>query len=239
MKKLISNLSESWQKILYNENDKIQMKLISALDKKVFSLDKICPKQESIFRCFSFFEPEDTKVVILGQDPYHSFDRTGNPVANGLAFSTNNGYLAPSLRNIFKELKTDLGITRNDTDFSDIAKQGVLLLNTVLTVSPNRPLSHDKIGVSGIHSWQYITSYVIEKVTELANPVFLLWGKKAQSKEGFIYSHSDNPIIIRTSHPSPYSARRGFFGSKCFSKVNEALRNKGKSEINYQKSLLE
>ena len=161
------------------------------------------------------------KVVILGQDPYHGFGQ-----AHGLSFSVQKGtLLPPSLRNIYKELQEDLGgELSTEGDLSHWAKQGVLLLNTVLTVEEGNANSHKGMG------WERLTNRLIESLNELNHPViFILWGKPAQDKEKLITNPSH--VILKAPHPSPLSAYRGFFGSKPFSKVNEILIQQGQTPI--------
>ena len=161
-------------------------------------------------------------MVIVGQDPYH-----GEGEAMGLSFSVNDGFkLPPSLKNIYKELYEDLGVTRLSGDLTDWTKQGVLLLNSTLTVVKDSPASHAKLG------WDKFTDEIIKKVNEKDTPVvFILWGNFAKTKKELI----TNPkhLIIESNHPSPFSARKGFFGSKPFSKTNEFLKKNNIKEINW------
>ena len=158
----------------------------------------------------------------MGQDPYH-----GENEAMGLSFSVRRGVRTPpSLRNIFKELNDDLGIERIDTDLSDWAKQGIFLLNTVLTVEKDKANSHKDIG------WEIFTDFVIKEINDkLDNVVFILWGRYARDKKRLITN--PNHYIIESAHPSPLSAYNGFFGSKPFSKTNEFLKSKRLKEINW------
>ncbi|PKN02727.1 uracil-DNA glycosylase [Candidatus Dojkabacteria bacterium HGW-Dojkabacteria-1] len=184
----------------------------------------IYPSKELIFRALELTPFENIKVVILGQDPYH-----GEGEANGLAFSVNKGIkLPPSLRNIYKELESDLGIkTPNHGDLTSWASQGVLLLNSVLTVEKDRPASHRNIG------WEEYTDSIIREISEKKeNIVFILWGKYAQSKKDLIDVRKH--LVISSPHPSPFSANRGFFGSKPFSTTNTYLKSKGKKEIDWR-----
>ena len=182
----------------------------------------IFPPRQNIFRALNLCDYEDVKVVILGQDPYH-----GENEAMGLSFSVRRGVRTPpSLRNIFKELKNDLNIDRCDTDLSDWAKQGVFLLNTVLTVEKDKANSHKEIG------WEIFTDYVIKEINDkLNNVVFILWGRQARDKKRIITN--PNNYIIESAHPSPLSAYNGFFGSKPFSKTNNYLKAHNKKEINW------
>ncbi len=185
----------------------------------------ICfPKYEDIFNALKLTPYKDVKVVILGQDPYH-----GVGEAHGLSFSVQKGVkLPPSLQNIYKELYDDLGIMITDTgDLTPWAKEGVLLLNSVLTVEKDKPASHKDLG------WEILTDYIIKLLNIKKDPVvFILWGNFARNKKMFI----TNPkhLIIESSHPSPFSARNGFFGSKPFSKTNAFLKANGMKPINFK-----
>lgn len=191
----------------------------------------IYPAQEKIFNAFLLTSLESTKVVILGQDPYH-----GPGQAEGMAFSVPNGIpLPPSLQNIFKELDQDLGgylfqerIKDKKGHLSGWAKQGVLLLNAVLTVEEGKASSHAGRG------WEEFTDVVIQKISEKKEGiVFLLWGKYAQNKASLI--DTTKHTILTAAHPSPLSAHNGFFGCKHFSKTNEILRKNKQSEIDWGK----
>ena len=184
----------------------------------------VYPPRSQVYRAFELCSLEDLSVVILGQDPYH-----GPNQANGLAFSVNKGEkLPPSLQNIFKELHDDLGIPIPRTgNLTSWAKQGVLLLNALLTVRANEASSHRNIG------WEIFTNSVIKKISdEKTGIVFLLWGKYAQEKEFLI--DTSKHFILKAAHPSPFSAASGFFGSKHFSKTNEILKREGKEPINWK-----
>lgn len=184
----------------------------------------ILPQKEDVFRALDLVPPSDVKVVIVGQDPYHGKDQ-----ANGLAFSVNKGLpLPPSLKNIYEELESDLDIwTPRHGDLTRWAKQGVLLLNSVLTVYENQPASHYLFG------WEMFTDQIIRELSKNhSNIVFVLWGKKAQSKRLLI--DSTKHLIIESAHPSPLSASKGFFGSKPFSKINKYLKEIGKHPIDWR-----
>ena len=173
----------------------------------------IYPPKEDIFAALKNTSYKDVKVVIVGQDPYH-----GEGEAMGLSFSVHEGIkLPPSLKNIYKELEDDLGIKPvNSGDLTKWTKEGVLLLNATLTVVKDTPNSHSKLG------WDKFTDYVIKKINAKDEPVvFILWGNFARSKKEFI----TNPkhLVIESTHPSPFSARNGFFGSRPFSKTNDFL----------------
>lgn len=181
------------------------------------------PKEEFVYRALELTPIDKVKVLILGQDPYH-----GENQANGLAFSVNKDTkLPPSLKNIYKELNSDLGIkTPTHGDLTTWAKQGVLLLNSILTVEKDKPASHRKLG------WEEYTDRIIKQISkERENIVFILWGKYAESKIDLI--DTNRHLIISSPHPSPFSARKGFFGSKPFSKTNNYLKEKGIKEIDW------
>ncbi len=181
----------------------------------------IFPGEKDVFRAFNLTAYKETRVVIVGQDPYHT-----PGVADGLAFSTRADKLPPSLRNIFKELEDDLGIKNSSGDLSSWAQQGVLLLNRTFSVRSGQPLSHDFLN------WKVFTDFVLEKLNDHPSPlVFVLWGKEAQALEKNI---DDRHAIIKSAHPSPLSAYRGFFGSGVFAKINEALINFGYQPIDFK-----
>lgn len=184
----------------------------------------IYPPGPLIFSAFEHTPFDAVKVVVLGQDPYH-----GPNQAHGLSFSVPTGVaLPPSLLNIFKELRADIGMPIPSTgDLSAWAQQGVLLLNAVLTVRVNEPASHAKIG------WMDFTNQVIKTISaQKQGVVFLLWGKFAQEKEVLI--DGTRHLILKAAHPSPFSADKGFFGCKHFSKANAYLVAQGKDPINWQ-----
>lgn len=212
----------SWDEVLYDEMQKSYFKYIKEYVKEQRLIKTIYPAAEDLFNAFKLTDFKDIKVVILGQDPYH-----GEKEAMGLSFSVRRGVRTPpSLRNIFKELYTDLDIRRENTDLSDWAKQGVFLLNTVLTVEKDKANSHKDIG------WEIFTDYVIKQINDrLNNVVFILWGRQARNKKGLITNPSH--YIIESAHPSPLSAYNGFFGSKPFSKTNNYLKKHNKSEIKF------
>lgn len=191
-----------------------------------YNTKTIYPPKEDIFAALKNTSFKDVKVVIVGQDPYH-----GEGEAMGLSFSVHDGIkLPPSLKNIYKELEDDLGIKPvSSGDLTKWTKQGVLLLNATLTVIKDTPNSHFKIG------WDRFTDYVIKKINTKDEPVvFILWGNFAKTKKSFI----TNPkhLIIESAHPSPFSARNGFFGSKPFSKTNEFLKKNNIKEIDWDLS---
>jgi uracil-DNA glycosylase len=223
---MANSLDPSWQAVLQPEFDKPYMvKLKQFLLKEKESGQIVYPKNADIFNAFNTTHFDDVKVVILGQDPYH-----GAHQAHGLSFSVQKGIAIPrSLSNIYKELKTDIpGFTiPTHGNLEEWAKQGVLLLNATLTVRASTPGSHQKQG------WEEFTDQVIKTISDKKEGiVFILWGAFAQSKAALI--DDKKHFIIKSAHPSPFSADRGFFGSKPFSKTNEILRKEGKKEIDWQ-----
>jgi uracil-DNA glycosylase len=183
----------------------------------------VFPPAQDVYAALDLTSFESTKVVILGQDPYH-----GNGQAHGLSFSVRaNTPIPPSLRNIFQELFTDVAIQRQQNgDLTEWARQGVLLLNTTLTVREGEPGSHQE------HGWQHITDTVISALNEkTTRVVFVLWGAHARKKK--ILITQTHHVVIESAHPSPLSAHRGFFGSKPFSQINSALEGAGLSPINW------
>lgn len=212
----------SWDLVLHDEMQKSYFKYIKDFIKEERLSKTIYPPAKDLFNAFRLTDFKDIKVVILGQDPYH-----GEKEAMGLSFSVRRGVRTPpSLRNIFKELKDDLKIERTDTDLSDWARQGVFLLNTVLTVEKDKANSHKDIG------WEIFTDFVIKQINDkLNNVVFILWGRQARDKKRLITNPSH--YIMESAHPSPLSAYNGFFGSKPFSKTNNYLIAHGKTPINF------
>jgi uracil-DNA glycosylase len=215
----------SWADLLKEEKQKEYFKnIVSFLNSERRSGNVIFPKKENIFNAFTLTPFEDIKVVILGQDPYH-----GEGQAHGLSFSVPVGTrLPPSLKNIYKEISTDLGLEfGNNGCLESWARQGVFLLNSVLTVESGKPASHAKIG------WETFTDEVIRKISEHKNGViFLLWGNFARSKKSLI--DTKKHTVLESPHPSPFSAYSGFFGSKHFSKANEKLKMQGLNTINWE-----
>ena len=213
----------TWNEILSEEMKKDYYQELLAFVQKRREEVSVFPEEKNVFRALELTPFESVKVVILGQDPYHGFGQ-----AHGLSFSVQKGIpLPPSLRNIYKELQEDLGgELPTEGDLSHWAKQGVLLLNTVLTVEEGNANSHKGMG------WETLTNRLIESLNELNHPViFILWGKPAQDKEKLITNLSH--VILKAPHPSPLSAYRGFFGSKPFSKVNEILIQQGQTPIRW------
>jgi uracil-DNA glycosylase len=217
-------LQNSWAPLLAEEFEKPYYRELREFLKEEYATRTIYPDKNDIFNALHFTDFEDVNVVILGQDPYH-----GPGQAHGLSFSVKPGVkLPPSLRNIFKELNDDLGCYVPDNGYlKKWSDQGVMLLNTVLTVRAGEANSHRGKG------WEIFTDKIITLLNEREKPViFILWGKPAQSKLKLIDESKHK--IITSVHPSPLSARRGFFGSKPFSKVNALLRELGEEEIDWQ-----
>lgn len=216
-------IGNNWDKILEEEYHKEYFVNTIKYINKAYKERPIFPPKNYILRALSLTDYDDVKVVILGQDPYHGIGE-----ANGLAFSVNDGIkLPPSLKNIYKELNSDLGLDIPNTgDLTCWAKEGVLLLNSVLTVEKDKPASHKNLG------WEKFTDAIISKVNEKETPVvFILWGNFAKSKKSLI----TNPkhLVIESSHPSPFSCNYGFFGSRPFSRTNEFLKKNNIKEINF------
>ena len=220
---MLQDFPKNWLSFLKNHDLKKQLLSIEARLEEEIKLGKIIfPKRENIFRSLQLVQPYEVKVVILGQDPYHNFNQ-----ADGLAFSVSNFQsLPPSLINIFTEIENDLNIKiEKKGDLENIAKQGVLLLNSILTVEKNNPGSHKNIG------WEKLTDIIISSLSLMGNIVFILWGNFAKKKSNLIDNNIN--LVINSSHPSPFSAHKGFFGSKPFSKCNDYLISKGKEPIKW------
>lgn len=207
------NIAPSWRKVLEDEIDKSYFKNLMSFVAQEYQTKTIYPPAANMFSAFDYTSFEKVKVVIVGQDPYH-----GPHQANGLSFSVNQGVpFPPSLQNIFKELKEDIGVAiPSSGDLSAWAKQGVLMLNATLTVQDAKAGSHQKKG------WEQFTDAVIQQLAEKReNLVFILWGSYAQKKGANI--NRDKHFVIESAHPSPLSVYRGFWGSKPFSKTNQFL----------------
>ena len=217
-------IQNDWLEPLKPEFKKPYYEKLYAKVKEEYSTNLIFPPADDIFNAFDFTPLSEVKVVILGQDPYH-----GDGQAHGLCFSVKPDVdVPPSLVNIYKELQSDLGCyVPNHGYLEKWAKQGVLLLNTVLTVRAHQANSHRGIG------WEEFTDAAIRILNEQDRPiVFLLWGKPAQSKKSML--HNAKHLILTAPHPSPLSAHRGFFGCKHFSQTNELLKEQGLSPIDWQ-----
>ena len=217
-------LTDSWLKPLKNEFELSYMKDLNLFLKKEYNLKKIIyPDKKNYFKALDLVDLKNVKVVILGQDPYH-----GPGQAHGLCFSVQDGIkFPPSLKNIFKELQSDLGITiPKSGNLERWGEQGVLLLNSVLTVEDGKAAAHQKKG------WEQFTDKIIEVVNENCDHVvFILWGAYAQKKAAFV--DRKKHLVLESVHPSPLSSHRGFFGSKPFSKTNDWLKSKGLKPIQW------
>ncbi|MGM7703182.1 uracil-DNA glycosylase [Pseudalkalibacillus sp. Hm43] len=217
-------LQNDWSVLLREEFEKDYYHKLREQLKVEYGTHTVFPDMYDIFNALHYTSYEDAKVVLIGQDPYH-----GPGQAHGLSFSVQPGVRQPpSLKNIFKELQADLGHDiPNHGSLLHWAKQGVLLLNTVLTVRKKEPNSHKGLG------WEQFTNSVIQTLNEREKPVvFLLWGRHAQAKEELITN--GHHLILKSPHPSPFSANKGFFGSRPFSKINMFLRENGMEEIDWR-----
>lgn len=217
-------IEASWKQVLNNEFEKKYFIKLTEFVKNEYTTKTIYPPKSQIFSAFDYTSFDDVKVVIIGQDPYH-----GEGQANGLSFSVADGVkIPPSLRNIYKELKTDLGIIESTSgNLEAWAKQGVLLLNATLTVEAANAGSHQNKG------WEDFTDAVIKLLSEeKENLVFVLWGSYAQKKGKKI--NREKHFVIESAHPSPLSVYRGFWDSKPFSKTNEYLKSKNVQEIDWK-----
>ena len=216
-------LESSWKKVVRSEFEKPYWEKLTDFVRSQYLNGKVFPPPKNVFRAFDLCSFDKVKVVIVGQDPYH-----GKAQANGLSFAVNDGQtIPPSLKNIFKEIQSDLGITPiNSGDLSRWAKQGVLLLNSVLTVTANQPASHKAQG------WEQFTDAVINILNEKrTNIVYMLWGTYAKQKGAMV--DADNNLILTSAHPSPFSAQ-AFFGNKHFSSCNSYLISHGIDPIDWK-----
>ncbi len=217
-------IEPSWKVALEEEFGKLYFETLSKFVKDEYMSGKVYPLPKDIFRAFELCPFDDVKVVILGQDPYH-----GMKQANGLCFAVHGGVaIPPSLQNIFKEIESDLGmIPEKNGDLSRWAEQGVLLLNSTLTVRSASPGSHQKKG------WEIFTDAVIQKLSsQRKNIVFILWGNYAKNK-GLVIDREKH-LVLESAHPSPFSAYNGFFGCKHFSKTNAYLKKNGLKEMDWR-----
>lgn len=218
------NLENSWDELLAEEFSKDYYQELRKKLAQEYKTYTVYPAKENIFNALKYTSYEDVKVLLLGQDPYH-----GPYQAHGLCFSVQKGVdKPPSLKNMFKELESDLGIKQPTHGcLTDWAKQGVLMLNTVLTVREAEPNSHKKLG------WTVFTDRIIQLLNERPDPViFVLWGRNALEKLPLITNSQH--YVLSAAHPSPLSASRGFFGCKHYSKINEILKSMGKPPIDWQ-----
>lgn len=215
-------INTKWDSVLKDEFKKDYYRKLGLFVKNEYR-NKICfPKYEDIFNALRYTDYDEVKVVILGQDPYH-----GDGEAHGLSFSVRDSVKRPpSLVNILKELESDVGVVRANNELTSWARQGVLLLNSVMTVVRDSPLSHKNRG------WEIFTDNIISELNKRDTPiVFILWGSYARSKRELITNKKH--FIIESVHPSPLSAHRGFFGSRPFSRANGFLRNNNIEEIKW------
>ena len=217
-------INKKWDIVLKDEFNKEYFKKLGIFVKNEYKT-KICyPQYKDIFNALRYTDYDEVKVVILGQDPYHGVNE-----AHGLSFSVRDDVRRPpSLNNIFKELESDLGIKKTNNDLTNWAKQGVLLLNSIMSVVKDTPLSHKEKG------WEIFTDNIIKLLNEREEPmVFILWGGYARSKKKLITNK--NHYIVESVHPSPLSAYNGFFGSRPFSKTNNFLISKNITPIDWSK----
>ncbi|WP_206483580.1 uracil-DNA glycosylase [Thalassotalea sp. G2M2-11] len=227
----MNDIKPQWQSLIsLQQQQEYFQQLINSVDAQRSNGVTIFPNEHDVFNAFRFSDLSEIKVVILGQDPYHGVGSQGQPQAHGLAFSVNHGVkVPPSLVNIYKELTTDIDgfITPSHGNLTEWAEQGVLLLNTVLTVQQGKAHSHAKLG------WETFTDAVINELSEKnSGCVFILWGSHAQKKGRAI--DTQKHCVLNGPHPSPLSAYRGFFGSKPFSQANDWLLQQQKIPINWQ-----
>lgn len=218
-------IEKEWEKELSHFLETATFKNLIDFVQSEYLSKKVFPKKENLFRAFVLTPFSSVKVVILGQDPYHNDGQ-----AHGLSFSVDEGILPPpSLKNIYKEIESDLGVTKDFTNgnLENWAKQGVFLLNSILTVVALTPASHQRKG------WEAFTDEVITKISDKhEHVVFMLWGNYARSKKHLI--DSSKHLVLESPHPSPFSAYTGFFGSKHFSKCNDYLEKHGKEGVQWR-----
>lgn len=216
-------IGNEWDEIVKEEYEKNYFQKLMNFVEEEYNTKTIYPEKENIYNALKLVPPDKVKVVILGQDPYINKGQ-----AHGLSFSVQDGItIPPSLRNIYKELESDLAIApASSGNLTKWAEQGVLLLNTTLTVRSGSSNSHKGKG------WGLFTDSIIKYLGNKENIVFILWGKNAQEKENFIDNNKN--LVLKAAHPSPLSASRGFFGCKHFSKTNEYLKEHNIEPINWQ-----
>ncbi len=214
-------IRRSWYELLKSEFEKPYYKNLENFLQKEYATKTIYPRSENVFNAINQVPLDKVKVVIIGQDPYHEPNQ-----AHGLSFSVEHSELPPSLKNIFKEIETETGIKNTKGNLTAWAKQGVLLLNTVLTVERGKANSHKGMG------WENITLEIVKKVNELQTPVvFLLWGSQAQKFAEIL--NNPNHLVLKCAHPSPLSAYNGFFGCGHFIKTNDFLVKNNQLPINW------
>ena len=218
------SLEPEWKEALKDFFEKPEFSKLRALVRAEYQKKKVFPEPKDIFAAFEKTPFSKVRVVILGQDPYHNDGQ-----AQGLSFSVPKGVaLPPSLKNIYKEIESDLGIKKDFTDgnLEPWAEQGVFLLNAILSVEAHTPASHQKIG------WEAFTDYVIKTISDKQeHVVFMLWGNFARSKKSLI--DTSKHLVLEAPHPSPFSVYTGFYGSKHFSKCNDYLKKQGKEGIRW------
>ena len=222
MIKIDSIISGKWRKILKSEFSKEYFKNLNNFLIEEDKKHNLLPEKEKIFAAINKTDFDKVKIIILGQDPYHGINQ-----ANGIAFSVNDKTPSPpSLKNIFKELSSDLNKETNNVKLNNWAKQGVLLLNSILTVREDEPCSHQNKG------WEIFTDKIVESLANKRQGlIFIIWGAKAKKKIKSI--DLSNHYVLESSHPSPLSSYRGFFGCRHFSKSNKILRSLNKKEIQW------
>nr|WP_211282848.1 uracil-DNA glycosylase [Spiroplasma floricola] len=219
---MIEQLPKEWIELFLQDNIYNEIEVVL---KKIENFENIYPLKEDIFKVFKLIKPKDIKVIIIGQDPYH-----GPNQANGIAFSvSNNVKTPPSLKNIFKELKSDLNIDHfKNNDLSNWVSQGVFLINSCLTVEKGNPNSHKDLG------WDKIILKILNKINEINKDIiYCLWGNYAKKLYNSLV-YKDERKIIYSPHPSPFSFKKGFEDSKPFSKINLMLKNINKKIINWE-----
>ena len=222
----MQNLPHGWDALLREEYEKPYFEELSQKVARAYQEQTVFPLEKDLFSAFSLTPPENVRVVIFGQDPYHEPNQ-----AHGLAFSVQKGVkMPPSLRNIEKELIADVGIEPlSNGCLTPWAEQGVFLLNTVLTVESGKANSHSEFG------WQTFTDAVVRALCTLPQPIaFVLWGAQAQKKANVCADSQYPRLVLQSAHPSPLSAYRGFFGSKPFSQINDFLQAHGEPPIDWQ-----
>lgn len=225
---MFDGINEGWKEFFEERKDQIE-RVMSLIESKNVEGHQVIPAKKDYFRAWETLSPEEVKVVIVGQDPYHSRDSNGNPIAIGRSFAVSSSCsrIPPSLANIFKEIRGSTGLEpRTDSTLSSWEKQGVFLLNRSLTVLESKPGSHSKFGI-----WDFIIADTIREIELKAKhkPIFMLWGRESQDIKRFI----TRAEILESAHPSPLSAKRGFFGCGHFVKANEILASRGQDQIRW------
>lgn len=216
-------ITNGWQEFIDSEVSQDYFQNLKKFLIEKYSKKRIYPSKKDLFRCFDLTDFKDVEVVILGQDPYHQVNQ-----AHGLCFSVNKGIkIPPSLVNIYKEIHDDIGCNiPSHGDLTKWAKEGVLLLNTIMSVEDSKPMAHANKG------WEIFTDRVIKKLNDDNSPkVFMLWGSPSRKKKSLITN--PNHLVLETVHPSPLSAYNGYFGCKHFSKANEFLKSHGRKIIDW------